>query len=165
MTWEMRQFYARNAIVAFGGIAIAVCASWLFKLLLFAVARNLFSHVGGADMTLQEWVRLYSRGYALSTVGVVSLATAWHVVALIDTGRHSDRRGFWLILWAGSVLQSIILLQLSPPLGVGGPLWSYLFAAADGLMTFWLATVWCTPVAHKYAPFGSRWRSRLGSAS
>ena len=116
-----------------------------------------------AGVDIQGWLDEFIRSQFYGVVWSVMLALFWHFIASGSSGRHSDRRIWWAITWIICLLTSIVLCALLLPDTQEGVFWAYLLASINGVVPFWLGTVWCTPGACKYAPLGAgRMRSVFG---
>jgi hypothetical protein len=108
-----------------------------------------------AGVEIQGWLDEFisSQIFALS-IGAV-LALVWHSIAFKSSGRKDDHRVWWVVIWVLCLMISLVLLGIQLPDTEEGISYAYLMAFVNGLLAFWLATVWCTPGACKYAPMGA----------
>lgn len=153
----MGRYYVKNGVLATAGVALAITVSWCISILSTRVVINSLS-ISGFEFDRQ--LSVYERTLWVTLLTTVVLAVAWHVIALFDVGRRGDRRAIWFILWMLAPLQGVLWLYVF--LNESLTLAIYLITALNEILTFWLATVWCTPSAHKYTPLGSIWLRRLG---
>ena len=115
--------------------------------------QNLVAPAAGVD--IQGWLDefLKSQTFALAIGSIVALS--WHVTASRGSGRYDDRRIWWIIAWMVCILSSIFLCAWLLPDTQEGVAWAYALSFLNGLVPFWLGTVWCTPGTCKYAPLGA----------
>jgi hypothetical protein len=142
---------------------LCTAALW-FGILIFGEPLLLEGVVApAAGVDIQGWLDEFLRSQFYAVALAITLALLWHLTASGCSGRHSDRRLWWSMTWIMSLLTSIVLCALLLPDTQEGIFWAYLLALINGVVPFWLGTVWCTPGACKYAPLGAgRMRSVFG---
>jgi hypothetical protein len=118
-----------------------------------ALLQNLIAPATGVDF--QGWLEEFRKSQSEAILIALVLAVLWHAAASRSSGRHSDRRVWWMIAWALCILCSVLLCIFKLPDTQEGVVWAYVLAWLNGMIPFWLGTVWCTPGACKYAPLGA----------
>jgi hypothetical protein len=156
----MRKLYIWWATEALAGTLLAAGIVLLgFKTLEALLLDSLVSPVEGTTTT---WIEEFERAQDVIIVGALLLALVWHGLALVDSGRQTDRRFWWGIFFGASILLgSILSWFLLPELRMGA-VWGYLCGIFNPAFVYWFGTSGFTPPSHKYAPpasvFMSRWR-------
>ena len=143
-----------NFIVAIIGV-VASAGVWV-AIIVFAeltILEGLVAPAAGVD--IQGWLTEFMQSQTFAVTLAACLALVWHLIATRCSGRNSDLRILWVCLWTFSVFMAILLCAVLLPDTQEGVVWAYAFAFLNGMVPFWLGTVWCTPGACKYAPFGA----------
>jgi hypothetical protein len=149
----MVKYYSTNLIVALGGVALAFAIVLGLATLQMLLLREKVTPPAGTD--IQIWLDEFKMCQDTVITIAAALAFIWHVIALVSKSITIDHRWFWLILWcacavAAGTLSFTLLLDAQ-----SGSLWAHPFGFVNGILTYWLGTVWNTPATNKYAPLGA----------
>ena len=110
------------------------------------------------DLEMDQWMESFEL-WALICVGAAAAASfLWYGIGQnvfrASGGRSYGKRGLWLFLFIlpmCAVIFSILLIEEAE-----SGLWlAYLFFIANGLIPYYLATLFCSPVSVKYTPIGA----------
>lgn len=144
------------------GVAV-VYGAWV-ALVVFGEPVLLQSFVIPAPgVEFQEWLQEFLKSQIYSLELSAGLALAWHLVAACNSGRYSDRRVWWVVMWIFSGAASVGFWVWLQPDTQQGLFWAYALAVLNGLGPFWLGTGMWTPGASKYAPLAAaRMRGMVG---
>lgn len=111
-----------------------------------------------SDMNLDQWIESFEL-WALVCVGAAAVASfLWYGfgqnVFKANGEKSYGKRGLWgflFILPVCAVIFSILLIEEAE-----SSLWlAYLFFITNGLVPYYLATLFCSPVSVKYTPIGA----------
>ena len=115
-------------------------------------------------LEMDQWMESFEL-WALVCVGAAAAASfLWYGIGQnvfnANGGRSYGKRGLWgflFILPACAVVFSILLIEEAE-----SSLWlAYLCFVVNGLLPYYLSTLFCSPVSVKYTPIGGRIRSLL----
>lgn len=115
-------------------------------------------------LEMYQWMESFEL-WALVCVGAAAAASfLWYGIGQnvfnANGGRSYGKRGLWgflFILPACAVVFSILLIEEAE-----SSLWlAYLCFVVNGLLPYYLSTLFCSPVSVKYTPIGGRIRSLL----
>ena len=110
------------------------------------------------NLTMTQWLESFEL-WALVCVGAAAAASfLWYGIGQnvfkANGGKSYGKRGLWgflFILPVCAVIFSIFLIEEAE-----SSLWlAYLFFIANGLIPYYLATLFCSPVSVKYTPIGA----------
>ena len=110
------------------------------------------------NLTEEQWLESFEL-WALVCVGAAAGASfLWYGIGQnvfnANDGKSYGKRGLWgflFILPVCAVIFSILLVEEAE-----SSLWlAYLFFIANGLIPYYLATLFCSPVSVKYTPIGA----------
>ena len=115
-------------------------------------------------LEMDQWMKSFEL-WALVCVGAAAAASfLWYGIGQnvfnANGGRSYGKRGLWgflFILPACAVVFSILLIEEAE-----SSLWlAYLCFVVNGLLPYYLSTLFCSPVSVKYTPIGGGIRSLL----
>ena len=111
------------------------------------------------NLTMEQWLESFEL-WALVCVGAaVAASFLWYGfgqnVFKTNGGKSYGKRGLWgflFILPVCAVIFSILLIEEAE-----SSLWmAYLFFGVNGLLPYYLSTLFCSPVSVKYTPIGAK---------
>ena len=110
------------------------------------------------NLTMEQWLESFEL-WSLICVGAAAAASfLWYWIGQsvfnANGAKPYGKRGLWgflFILPVCAVIFSILLVEEAE-----SSLWlAYLFFIANGLIPYYLATLFCSPVSVKYTPIGA----------
>jgi len=153
----MRDYYVKNGLVALGGILLSALAVGLLVSFVQVLALEKLPLIlplsTVREISLQDWTRVFAGCQGWVILCSLLLALAWHVYALVNSGREGDDRVLWVILAVVGIAAAFFLAyQLLLPASKGRVL-AIGLTLFNGALAYWLATAPFTPPTHKYDPY------------
>ncbi len=117
------------------------------------------------NLTEEQWLESFELWALVCVVSAAMASFLWYILGQnvfnANGAKPSGKRGLWgflFILPVCAVIFSILLVEEAE-----SSLWlAYLFFIANGLIPYYLATLFCSPVSVKYTPIGAETiRSRM----
>ncbi|HEY7617885.1 MAG TPA: hypothetical protein VH744_13850 [Terriglobales bacterium] len=149
----MIRFYGKNAFVAFVGVVFAALVTYVAITPEELLLRGLVRPLGQTDVTV--WSASFVEAQHLIIPVALVLAMAWHIYALLNSGREGDDRILWLVVGALGMLASLVIGFWEVDPAQSGRFWALILSVVNALGAFWLATFFFTPAPHKYDPWGA----------
>jgi hypothetical protein len=104
------------------------------------------------DLDIATWLDSFKNALWFGTIAALSVAVVWDLMALFSSGRRSDRRHWWEILFLLAT-GAAGWIAFNLPLPSQSAVWPTVLGGSQGTLCFLVATIPFTPDSLKYSPW------------